>query len=80
MSMEQHNVSQRRLGGRGVAARSAVRLACAAACIGGAAWVVGCADDQVGHSKTVEKRTVDTPTEKTTTTEVHEKDTRYVPK
>jgi hypothetical protein len=39
----------------------------------------GCADEPVGHSKTTTKTTVDTPTEKTTTTETHEKDTRVVP-
>lgn len=40
----------------------------------------GCASDtdDVGHTKTVEKHTVDTPNEKITTTETHEKDTHYV--
>jgi hypothetical protein len=41
----------------------------------------GCAsdtDDAVGHTKTVEKHTIDTPNEKVTTTETHEKDTHYV--
>ena len=38
----------------------------------------GCESDDVGHSKSVEKRTVDTPTEKVTTTETHEKETHYV--
>jgi hypothetical protein len=39
----------------------------------------GCADEPVGHTKTTTKTTVDTPTEKTTTTETHEKDTRMSP-
>jgi hypothetical protein len=44
-----------------------------------AATLSGCeSDDQVGHTKTVEKRVVDTPTEKVTTTETKEKDTHYV--
>lgn len=37
-------------------------------------------DDQIGHTKTTEKRVVDTPTEKTTITETHEKETKYVPR
>jgi len=40
---------------------------------------VGCADESVGHSKTTTKTTVDTPTERRTTTETREKDTRVVP-
>lgn len=39
----------------------------------------GCAtSDEVGHTKTVEKRVIDTPTEKVTVTETHEKDTKIV--
>ncbi len=38
----------------------------------------GCADDPVGHSKTVTKTTEETPSGKTTTTETHEKDTRII--
>lgn len=39
----------------------------------------GCASDEpVGSTRTVEKRTVETPTEKTTITEVREKDTEIV--
>jgi hypothetical protein len=38
----------------------------------------GCADEPVGHSKTVSKTTIDTPSGKTTTTETHEKDTRII--
>lgn len=37
-------------------------------------------DDAVGHTKTTEKRVIDTPTEKTTITETHEKETKYVPR
>lgn len=39
----------------------------------------GCADEPVGHSKTTSKTTVETPTEKTTTTETHEKNTKVLP-
>ena len=35
----------------------------------------GCESDNVGHTKTVEKQVVDTPTEKTTVTTTHEKNT-----
>lgn len=38
----------------------------------------GCETDRVGHTKTVEKTVIDTPTERVTTTEVKEKDTRIV--
>jgi len=44
----------------------------------GAAW--GCESDRVGHSKSTTKRTIDTPTEKKTITETHEKETTYDPK
>jgi hypothetical protein len=37
------------------------------------------ADEPVGHTKTTTKRTTDTPTEKTTVTETHEKDTKLYP-
>ncbi len=40
----------------------------------------GCAaDEPVGHSKTTTKKVIDTPTEKTTVTETHEKDTKLTP-
>lgn len=41
---------------------------------------MGCESEPVGHSKTVEKKTIDTPTEKTTVTETREKDTRINPR
>lgn len=44
----------------------------------GLAAVGGCASDPVGHTKTTEKRVIDTPTEKTTVTETHEKDTKII--
>jgi hypothetical protein len=40
---------------------------------------MGCESEPVGHSKTVQKKTIDTPTEKTTVTETKEKDTRIDP-
>ena len=41
----------------------------------------GCAaDEPVGHSKTTTKKVIDTPTEKTTVTETHEKDTKLTPR
>lgn len=56
----------------------------AAACLlGGWAMLggaLGCASDDVGHTKTTTKRTIDSPTEKTTVTETREKDTRIVPR
>lgn len=39
-----------------------------------------CASDEVGHTKTTEKRTTETPTEKTTVTETHEKTTTLDPR
>ncbi len=43
--------------------------------------ITGCqADEPVGHSKTTTKQTIDTPTEKTTVTETHEKDTKVYPR
>jgi hypothetical protein len=51
------------------------------AMLGGVLVLGGCASDEpVGHSSTTEKRTIDTPTERTTVTETHDKDTRYVPR
>ncbi|HYD00246.1 MAG TPA: hypothetical protein VEB22_03395 [Phycisphaerales bacterium] len=38
----------------------------------------GVADTTVGHTKTTEKRVYDTPTDRTTVTETHERDTRIV--
>ncbi len=38
------------------------------------------ADEPVGHSKTTTKRTIDTPTTKTTVTETHDKDTKMYPR
>ncbi len=66
--------------------RSAARLCCwglgiAGATVLGASMLIalgGCADDPVGHSKTVTKTTEETPSGKTTTTETHEKDTRII--
>lgn len=41
--------------------------------------VGGCeSDEAVGYTKTTEKRVIDTPAEKTTITETHEKDTKIV--
>ena len=40
----------------------------------------GCTGEEVGHSTTTTKRTTDTPTERTTVTEVHEKDTTLTPR
>ncbi|MFT3685805.1 MAG: hypothetical protein QM783_12925 [Phycisphaerales bacterium] len=62
-----------RIGMGAAAAGSLLFFMAAAATLGGCA-----SDDQVGHTKTVEKRVVDTPTEKVTTTETKEKDTHYV--
>lgn len=45
-----------------------------------AAFLAGCASEEVGHSKTTTKRTIDTPTEKTIVTETHEKDTTLTPR
>jgi len=40
----------------------------------------GCASDEpVGHTKTTTKKVIDSPTEKTTVTETHEKDTKVYP-
>jgi hypothetical protein len=54
------------------------------ALLGGSALLGGCAStrssEPVGHTTTTEKRVIDTPTEKTTVTETHDKDTRYVPR
>jgi len=44
----------------------------------GSSGLSGCASDEPGHTKTTTKTTVDTPTERKTITETHEKDTRYV--
>lgn len=44
--------------------------------LGGIVCLSGCASDEPGYSKTTTKTTVDTPTEKTTTTETHEKETK----
>lgn len=41
---------------------------------------VGCVSEEVGHTKTTTKQTTDTPTERTTVTEVHEKDTTLTPR
>ncbi len=75
-------VESRRRWGR--ARRGLAPMASAVIAAGGLMPVLacagGCADEPVGHSKTVEKRTVETPTEKTTTTETHEKDTTYTPR
>ena len=38
----------------------------------------GCANEPVGHTKTVEKTTVATPSGTTTTTETREKDTTII--
>lgn len=38
-----------------------------------------CASEPVGYSKTTTKTTTDTPTEKTTVTETHEKNTTITP-
>jgi hypothetical protein len=48
--------------------------------IGFAFGAGGCASDNeaVGHTKTTEKRVYDTPSERTTVTETHEKDTKIV--
>ncbi len=41
----------------------------------------GCqADEPVGHTKTTTKQVIDTPTEKTTVTETHDKDTKLYPR
>lgn len=49
--------------------------------IGAVVGLSGCAvDEPVGTTKTTTKTVVDTPTEKTTTTETHEKDTKLYPK
>ncbi len=41
----------------------------------------GCAaDEPVGHTKTETKKTIETPTEKTTVKEKHEKETKVIPK
>lgn len=47
--------------------------------LGGLMVVGGCADN-VGHSKTTTKSTTETPSERVTTTEVHEKDTTLTPR
>ncbi|MBC7771111.1 MAG: hypothetical protein H7210_01320 [Pyrinomonadaceae bacterium] len=50
--------------------------ACASVSLGGLVCLSGCAStEEPGHSKTVTKTTVETPTEKTTVTETHQKDT-----
>ena len=41
--------------------------------------LAACHYDEPGHTRTVEKTTVDTPTAKTTTTETHEKTTTVTP-
>jgi hypothetical protein len=44
------------------------------------ALLAACASSEpVGYKKTTSKTTIDTPTEKKTITETHEKDTRYYP-
>jgi hypothetical protein len=42
--------------------------------------MTGCATDEVGHSKTTTKQTTNTPSERTTVTETHEKDTTLTPR
>jgi hypothetical protein len=54
-------------------------VAAAAAALGlSLGGLAGCSDEP-GHSKTVSKTTVETPTQKTTTTETHTKDTKVYP-
>ena len=49
--------------------------------IGGVCLIAGCAGSEpVGHSKTTTKSTTETPTEKTTVTETHEKNTTLHPR
>ncbi|MBY0307487.1 MAG: hypothetical protein K2Q09_01975, partial [Phycisphaerales bacterium] len=62
----------------GAAAAASLLLFLAAATMTGCNGPHDAANDTVGSTRTVEKRTVDTPTEKVTTTEVRERDTRYV--
>ena len=59
----------------GVAGAMALAVPLAGLALGLAA----CSYDEPGHSKSVEKTTVDTPTGKTTTTETHEKTTTVTP-
>lgn len=56
--------------GMGVTATAALLMF-----LGALVGMGGCESDSVGHTKTVEKQVVDTPTEKTTTTTTHEKST-----
>ena len=63
---------------RGVIGVSAVAMCGLGSMVG----VAGCEttdDSSVGHTKTVTKTTVDTPNQKTTTTETHEKNTTLDP-
>lgn len=56
----------------GIASAASVALA-----FGAGGLLGGCAsDDSAGHSRTVSKRTYDTPTETKTVTETREKDTK----
>ena len=42
--------------------------------------ISACSSDDAGHTKTTQKKVIDTPTEHTTVTETHEKTTTYDPK
>ncbi len=51
----------------------------AAVCFSTAVLLAGCQQDEpIGHTSETTKKVVETPTEKTTTTETRQKDTRYV--
>jgi len=64
--------TRRKLGAAGVAALALPLL-------GLVPCLSGCHSDEPGYSKTVEKKTVDTPTAKTTTTETKVKSTTVTP-
>jgi hypothetical protein len=62
----------------GSVSRRLTALTIAAAPLVGLISLASCTSDEPGHTKTTTKTTIDTPTEKKTITETHEKDTHYV--
>ncbi len=66
---------------RGISLHRNTLITAASLAFSGLVIFAGCAsDDAVGHTKTTEKKVIDTPTEKTTVIETHEKDTTYSPR
>lgn len=67
-------------GGMGRLGKVALASGALALALGGLGGCASDANEPVGHTKTTTKRTTDTPTEKTTVTETHQKDTTVYPR